>query len=203
MINNPMDIEDQSRRAVLQGIAATLVGAAVPWHWIEAAQHAGHAAAGEAKITFLGAADAADIEAVAAQIIPTDDTPGAREVGVIYFIDRALGTFLSQLAGEYRAGLAEFQAACRAAHPGSAAFASLSAEQQIAFLKTVDRTPFFETTRILTLFGMFTAPSYGGNRDGLGWTLIGFEDQHAFVPPFGYYDRDYPGFVIEPARTQA
>ena len=28
-----------------------------------------------------------------------------------------------------------------------------------------------------------------------GWKLIGFEDRHAFQPPFGYYDRDYPGFV--------
>ena len=24
---------------------------------------------------------------------------------------------------------------------------------------------------------------------------MGFEDQHVFEPPFGYYDRDYQGFV--------
>ena len=48
---------------------------------------------------------------------------------------------------------------------------------------------------VLTLFGMFSMPAYGGNRDGVGWTLIGFEDAHVFHPPFGYYDRDYPGFV--------
>jgi hypothetical protein len=45
-------------------------------------------------------------------------------------------------------------------------------------------------------------PEYGGNREGLGWKLIGFEDRHIFEPPFGYYDRDYPGFEIEPAACE-
>ncbi|MGH8237656.1 MAG: hypothetical protein ACREXP_11635 [Steroidobacteraceae bacterium] len=36
-----------------------------------------------------------------------------------------------------------------------------------------------------------------GNLDGVGWKLLGFQDQHIFEPPFGYYDRDYPGFAIE------
>jgi hypothetical protein len=54
---------------------------------------------------------------------------------------------------------------------------------------------------VLTVLGLFTMPSYGGNRDGIGWALIGFEDQHAFQPPFGYYDRDYPGFVVDPKVT--
>ena len=34
-----------------------------------------------------------------------------------------------------------------------------------------------------------------------GWKLLGFEDLHAFQPPFGYYDRDYPGFVSEPPEA--
>jgi hypothetical protein len=25
--------------------------------------------------------------------------------------------------------------------------------------------------------------------------LIGFDDTHIYAPPFGYYDRDYAGFV--------
>ena len=173
--------------------------------WAEIAQAAqeAHAAAqlsGEAKMSFLSAAEAADVEAVAAQIIPTDDTPGAREAGVVYFIDRALATFLSQLASDYRAQLAEFQAAFREQHPGAASFASLPSEEQVEYLKTVDRTPFFDTTRLLTLLGMFSMPAYGGNRNGVGWKLIGFEDRHVFQPPFGYYDRDYPGFVDDRAR---
>ncbi len=118
-----------------------------------------------------------------------------------YFIDRALATFLSQLASDYRAHLAEFQAAFRARHPGAASFASLSSEQQHEYLTSVDRTPFFDTTRLLTLLGMFSMPRYGGNREGIGWKLIGFEVRHVFHPPFGYYDRDYPGFVVTPAKA--
>jgi len=44
---------------------------------------------------------------------------------------------------------------------------------------------------------MFTLPAYGGNRGGVGWKLIGFEDAHVFQPPFGYYDRGYPGYVTD------
>ena len=96
-----MDTEDLSRRSLLQAIAPTIGAAALPFSWAEIAQasqeahaHAASHAAGEARLSFLSAAEAADVEAVAAQIIPTDDTPGAREAGVVYFIDRALGSFL-------------------------------------------------------------------------------------------------------------
>jgi hypothetical protein len=201
-----VESDSLSRRSLLQAIAATLGAAALPWADIVEASNQAHAhaaahAGSRAKVTFLTAAEAADVEAVTAQIIPTDDTPGAREAGVIHFIDRSLATFFAHLAVDYRAHLAVFQAGCRAQHAG-AAFASLSSEQQIAFLKTVDRTPFFESTRLFTMLGMFSAPSYGGNRDGIGWKLLGFEAQHMFQPPFGYYDRDYPGFTIQAEPTK-
>jgi hypothetical protein len=202
-----MDRDEVSRRLLLRAIAATIGAAAIPAGWMELAHGAVHGAAhasGDEKLTFFSASDAADVEAVAAQIIPTDDTPGAREAGVIRFIDRALAIHLTQLASDYRAQLADFQAAFRANHPGDASFPSIAADRQLEYLKTVDRTPFFETTRLLTLLGMFTMPKYGGNRDGIGWKLIGFEVQHAFASPFGYYDRDYPGFAaaMQPERTK-
>jgi Gluconate 2-dehydrogenase subunit 3 len=197
-----MDNRDYSRRSLLQAIAAALGSAALPSGWVEIADaaQAAHATGqfpAEAKITFFTAAEAADVEAVSAQIIPTDDTPGAREAGVVYFIDRALATFLSHLASDYRARLTEFQASFSAHHPGAVSFAALPSDQQVAYLRTVDGTPFFERTRLLTLLGMFSASAYGGNRNGAGWKLIGFEDRHVFVSPFGHYDRDYPGFVAD------
>ena len=198
-----MDAEDLSRRSLLQLIVTALGAASLPVGWPEIAQasqeaHAASHLPGEARLSFLSAAEAADVEAVAAQIIPTDDTPGAREAGVVHFIDRALATFLSRLADDYRAQLAEFQATCRARHPGAASFACAAIRRSKSTTsQTVDRTPFFDTTRLLTLLGMFSMPAYGGNRDGVGWKLIGFEDRHVFQPPFGYYDRDYPGFVVE------
>ena len=192
---------ESSRRAFLKSAAhQSLVFLSLP-AMLGASEQASAAHAVKSRFKTLGAEEAAELEAIAARIIPTDDTPGAREAGVITFIDRAMATFLSQLAADYRAHLAVFQASCRAQHPGTT-FASLSSEQQIAFLKTVDRTPFFESTRLLTMLGMFTAPSYGGNRDGIGWKLLGFEANHMFQPPFGYYDRDYPGFTLDAGPTK-
>jgi gluconate 2-dehydrogenase gamma chain len=193
-------MDDLSRRLLLQAIAATLGAAALPTGWTDIARAAMRAP--DEKFSFFSASEAADVDAVTAQIIPTDDTPGAREAGVIHFIDRALATFLSHLAGDYRTQLADFQAAFRKQQPAAASFAALASDQQIEYLKTIDRTPFFEATRLLTLLGMFTMPKYGGNRDGIGWKLIGFEVQHSFYPPFGFYDRDYPGFNVDTGRTR-
>jgi hypothetical protein len=190
-----MDSEDFSRRLLLRALAATIGVAAVPAGWMEIAEGAGQGSQG--KLSFFSASEAADVEAVAAQIVPTDETPGAREAGVIHFIDSALATHLSQLASDYRAHLAGFQSAFRDRHPGATSFAALAPDKQIDYLKTVDRTPFFDTTRLLTLLGMFTMPKYGGNRDEIGWKLIGFEVKHVFQPPFGFYDRGYPGFAAE------
>jgi gluconate 2-dehydrogenase gamma chain len=202
-----MEIANLSRRSLLEAIATVIATAAAPLGWAEVAQamDQGHTAShtvGDPKLSFFTAADAADIEAVAAQIIPTDDSPGAREAGVVYFIDRALGTFFSQLASDYRAQLVTFQAGYRDRYPAARSFTSLTSEQQIEFLKGIDKTPFFTTTHLLTMLGMFTLPDYGGNRNGIGWKLIGFEDTHAFHPPFGYYDRDYAGFVIDTVKAQ-
>ena len=171
-------------------------GAAIALHWpdVVRAAHDAHQAArevaggGSATLTTLSAADAADIDALTAQIIPTDDTPGAREAGVVWFIDRALGTFLAHWRDTFMRGLRGFQSAVRAAHADGTAFSALDANTQIAFLHTVERTAFFDQARVLTLCGMFSLPKYGGNRGGVGWQLLGFEDRHTFEPPFGHYD---------------
>jgi gluconate 2-dehydrogenase gamma chain len=191
------------RRRFLQLAGASLGASwlALDWAGIaRAAQQAAaqHAAGGARRTTSLSAEQAADVEAIAAQIIPTDATPGAREAGVLWFIDQALGSFFTPLAARFHAGLRDFQAAMRALHPDAVAFADLPHDEQLAFLHTVDRTPFFEDMRMLTVLGMFSMPAYGGNRDGVGWRLLGFEDLHAFEPPFGYYDRNYPGFGSKP-----
>ena len=190
----------------MQAIAATMATAAMPLPWVEIVHAEGEthvtAQGDESKTSFLSAGEAADIEAVASQIIPTDDTPGAREAGVVYFIDRSLASCFSRLAADYRAQLAAFQAAFRERHPSAGSFASLPSERQVEYLKGVEQTPFFTTTRLLTLLGMLCQPVYGGNRNGVGWKLLGFEDAHAIAVPFGYYDRDYPGFIIDPVTIK-
>jgi gluconate 2-dehydrogenase gamma chain len=187
-----------SRRALLDaglGIAAALT------LWPAAVHAAATDAQRSTESRFFSATEARTIDAIVAQIIPTDKTPGAREMGVARFIDHGLAGFLAPLAGAFRTGLADFEVQYRARNPHSPEFASLSSARQIEWLQQVDHTPFFETLQQLTVLGALAMPQYGGNRDGLGWQLIGFEDSHAFAPPFGYYDRDYPGFVApEPVR---
>src|SRR5262245_24915323 len=182
-----------SRRDALRSVGAALAAAGMlDWTPIAQAAHEAHEAAKSpqtSSYTLLDAAQAADVAALAAQIVPTDETPGANEAGASYFIDRALGSFFAHWRPGFLAGLAGFQAAVRQAHPEAASFAALSSDQQIAFLHTVDTTPFFDQARLLTICGMFSSPEYGGNRDGVGWKLMGFEDQHIFEPPFGWYDR--------------
>lgn len=67
---------------------------------------------------FFTREQAIEIDALTARIIPTDETPGAREAGMIYFIDRALKTFASSDRQLYADGIAELQAVTRAAGRG-------------------------------------------------------------------------------------
>ena len=202
-MNSSDDQDGATRRSFLLSGGGVLTSVWLAAHWpaiAAAAHHAGEASAlpAPARFDFFDAADAADVEAISAQIVPSGATPGAREAHTAYFIDRALATFFSGWSKDFRAGLAEFQAAYRASNPGSGSFAKAAPEAQTAYLGTVDSTPFFDTMRTLTLLGMFSSPQYGGNYRGSGWQMMGFADQHAFSPPFGYYDREYTGFVPYP-----
>lgn len=196
---------DAGRRSFLAGASGALAAfAALDWRQVaEATEHA-HAAAEnpDAVLNVLSAAQAATVIAIASRIVPTDDLPGAREAGVVYFIDRALGTFFAGAREDFFKGLADFEARAAAGNAGTA-FAGLADEAQDTFLKSVETTPFFTQIRMWTLFGLLASPKYGGNRDLVGWKLTGFEEAHRFEPPFGYYDRDYPGFEPYPQADKS
>jgi len=132
--------------------------------------------------TFFTRPQAAEIDAMAAQIYPTTDTPGAREAQVVYFIDLALVTFAADKQGVYRDGLADLATRAKS-------FAALPDEQQIALLTGIEKTAFFKTVRDHTIMGMFAAPQHGGNFRKVGWQQIGFDDSLNFRAPFGAYDK--------------
>ena len=134
--------------------------------------------------TYFTREQAADVDAMAAQIYPTTDTPGAREAQVIYFIDLALVTFAQDKQDIYKQGLADLSA-----KTGGKAFGSLSAADQVALLTSIEKTPFFRTVRDHTIMGMFAAPQHGGNYRKVGWSQIGFDDSLNFRAPFGAYDK--------------
>ena len=138
---------------------------------------------------FFSPEQAAEIEAMAAQIIPADDTPGAREARVIYFIDHVLTTFEREQQPLYRQGLTELQGKTRELFPDKNKFSELTSLQQVQLLTAIDKSEFFEIVRLHTIVGFLSNPEYGGNHDRIGWKLIGFEDAGTYEPPFGYYDR--------------
>ena len=136
----------------------------------------------------LTAEEAVELGAWVDQIIPPDETPGARDAGVVYFLDAALGGFMKDAAPMLRQWLAEFQETVKTAYPPHTSLSELPFEQQTQALKAAEETPLFGMLHFATLCGMFSLPSYGGNRDDAGWKLIGFDHRHAWQPPFGYYD---------------
>lgn len=162
----------------------------------------------------------ATLEAAMARIIPTDDTPGARDAGTIDFLDRYLsglgfifarpdGSGFETLEGRradawqrrlaivqerYVTGVAELDR--RAAMAGGAAFVDLddvTKDRVLADLERGDQADagvqgppalqqtnaeidldFFGLLCLHTRQGFYADPIYGGNRDRMGWDVIGF-----------------------------
>jgi len=205
-----------SRRRFLLNSLSSLTTTWVATHWpaaLAAAQHAHDSAqsATPTKFGFFTPELAAEVDAIVARIIPTDETPGAREAGVVYFIDRSLTTFASDVQKVYAEGMVEVQTRVRKMFPGVERFSQATAEQQDEVIGTledpaasIDRPfaprplapNFFETLRQHTIAGFLIDPDSdrAGNRDGVGWRVLGREREHTFQPPFGDYDKDYPGW---------
>ena len=182
-----------SRRTFLAASGGALAGAwllADTAHLVASGVHAARAgrAVPPLPYEYLTAADAADIEAAASQIIPTDETPGAREARVVYFIDKSLATWARDQRPQFRRAVAELRK--RARGYGATSFAALTAAQQHAVMTALDkdRHAGFQVIRGATIAGMLSNPEYGGNDGKSGWKLIGFNDQFSWAPPFGWYD---------------
>lgn len=134
----------------------------------------------------LGEDEAADFAAIAARLIPTTDTPGAAEAGVIHFYDRAWGDELAWSRDTMRGFLGTLNEAA------GTRFASLGPDEQDEMLRAHEDDERFELLRMITIFGFFAMEKYGGNRNHVSWDLVGFEGhQVAWQPPFGHYDAEY------------
>lgn len=206
---------EHTRRSFLAQSAGALgllfLDSLTPQLVAQAAQHAREAtSAGTQSFKFLSSQEAADFDAFAAQIIPSSDgTPGAREAGAVYFADYVLTVLNPEQQKDFRAALAGLHAATLKAEPTVASFAALPSEKQIAVIKALEKPPSgaaaangiaaesgaggkdaeaFAGLRAMVLMGTFCDPSLHGNREKIGWNLIGFNDQSYWAPPFGYYD---------------
>ncbi|MED1438346.1 gluconate 2-dehydrogenase subunit 3 family protein [Aeribacillus composti] len=164
------------------------------------------------------------IEAATARIIPTDHDPGAREAGVVRFIDRYLSGIdyiyaaadgsgflkiegkeanawrerIAEMQEKYREGIRKLEEISR--EKFGASFKDLSEAQQDEVLVAISGRPkpqpitlttegeqntflqgvfdegldFFSALVLHTRQGFYCDPVYGGNKDYVGWRVIGF-----------------------------
>jgi gluconate 2-dehydrogenase gamma chain len=137
--------------------------------------------------------DAATIAAFAERLMPgAPGKPGARDAGVLNYIDLALAGAYADLQEFYRRGLAQLDDHCRKTY--GMPFVRLGTGQQDAVIRALEEgraagftwptaQEFFTTIRTHTMEGMFADPIYGGNKDFAGWRLVGFPGaQPVFTP---------------------
>ena len=186
--------DDLSRRAFLDAVGGTVVAA-----WLASDRRALGAVVAQAKANqaaarfeFLSPAEGATLDAFAARIIPTDDTPGAREAGAVWFIDKMLSSPAGKSQRSAFRSLAKALDADAARRRRTATFASLTPHEQDDVIGAVEKAEptLFDTGRAGVIFGTFADPRYGGNRGKVGWRIAGFDDPGRWTVPYGWYDRD-------------
>ena len=185
---------DNTRRTFLAQAAASLgllyLSGLTPEVVAQAHQHAKTAPRNldGQPFRFFTPQQAADYEAFASQIIPTDETPGAKEANVVRFVDFALSEIEPQNKQDFANALKALDEQAKKTAPQAASFAALTSAQQVEAMKAIEKSGDFGTLKYYTLVGFFGDPADGGNKDEIGWKLIGFEDKFYYAPPFGYYD---------------
>jgi len=171
--------------------AAASVWAAADARVAEAATWAAQAAS-QQSYQVLTAAQVRELDAITSTIVPTDETPGAREARVVRFIDRSLATWAKDQKPQVEGALKVLADFVLKRTPWRQSFAAVPVAERTAVLEAFEKEHAGEFNGAFwfpTMAGMFTNPSYGGNANKVGWKLEGFTDQFSWAPPFGYYDR--------------
>jgi gluconate 2-dehydrogenase gamma chain len=132
--------------------------------------------------------DEADLlTAILDRLIPADALgPGAVEAGALVYIDRSLAGPLASAREAYRRGLAALER--YAVSSRGRPFRELSPADQVSLLIDVESggatgsgagfdgssAVFFALLKAHTWQGTFGDPHYGGNRNYIGWDLLGY-----------------------------
>jgi gluconate 2-dehydrogenase gamma chain len=140
-------------------------------------------------LRFFSQAEALIVAAAASRIFPSDDSgPGAREAGVVIYIDRQLAGPWGRDLHRYTQAPFDEDAPPEMGYQGQATpqqiyrralkdlkgFDQLPPAEQDSKLAQIEGSLFFELLRRNTIEGMFCDPIHGGNADMVGWQLIGF-----------------------------
>jgi gluconate 2-dehydrogenase gamma chain len=124
------------------------------------------------------------VEAIADQIIPSDQHPGGKWAGVAQFIDRQLVGYLSSDQMRYRQGLKALEETSRALLGKN--FENLAFTEQTALLERIEgnQVPegiwkneapsgFFNMVLDHCMKGFYGTPRHGGNREFISYRMIG------------------------------
>jgi gluconate 2-dehydrogenase gamma chain len=135
---------------------------------------------------FFTDAEATVVEAIAEQIIPSDQDAGGREANVVNYIDRQLATVFEEHQQIYRSGTAGVQQTSNIMFEGD--FELLEWPQQTEVLKTLENgeaegsiwetvsaRSFLELIRDHTMQGFYGSPRHGGNRGFVSFRMIGID----------------------------
>lgn len=189
----------------------------------------------------------ATIEAAAARIVPSDEDPGAREAGVLDYIEGLLATdddvdtdisprekkeyanfLLGSMGGRteeqqatlfklngmgsrhrqaYRDGVAELDRLAGELESGKD-FRGLGDAGQDQVLTLLDdrKDPFFTLLVTHTMEGFYGHPRHGGNKDGVGWQVLGYPGPsfpHGNESPYGWYDANEPDEFPHPTKDRS
>lgn len=171
-------LDTVSRRAFLAGSAGLWISLSIP-------RPLAAAALPNAAPQALEPLEWQAVEAITARILPTDDLPGAVEAGCVSFIDKALAHEDAAALPAYRSALRELDRVCRRAEGDR--FAALEPAVQDRILAALeagrlagwspeapDPVAFFATIRMHTILGFVLDPRHGGNRDYVGWQVMGY-----------------------------
>ena len=216
---------NDGRRNFLIGAAAggaVVAGAALVREVAEApgpseaqsgAAHDAHGIAHDIALgAFFNAADAATVVAIAERIMPgAPGMPGAGDANVLNYIDLALAGAYAELQDFYRRGLDQLGALAQARFGSN--FVALDDSQQDEIIAALEdgsaegfewpsAQAFFNTLRTHTMEGMFADPVYGGNKDFVGWQLVGFPGaQPVFTPAELASNEPYAGNSVVGLKT--
>jgi len=173
-----------SRRTALKLGLAGLVGVAVGAGSTAAITRLTRSA--PPKYFFFTADEAALLIEICEQLIPGDDTPGARQTGAIHYIDRQLVGVFKRHQQTYRRGLEAFRRTCVQEHGGT--FESLTAAAKIEALRAIEagRAPkelwvdpapqaFFGLVLAHTMQSFYGSPRHGGNKDYASYRMLGID----------------------------
>ena len=132
---------------------------------------------------FITAQESNLLDALAEQIIPTDEWPGGRDSGITNFIDMQLSGSYIRYQDTYRKGLLAIQETCNTKFQKR--FEELPFEEQTQFLKTMEAgkmggklwqqgfdRQFFRLIRDHSLQGFYGSPRHGGNKYNVSYKMM-------------------------------